>query len=269
MKKNMKLLALALTVCCILCLSGCGQDKGEVQVIDSLDGDYAVDMKQYAADEGIDYSDVEECSCVWTFTPEGAVTVRMSTCLSASEAGEKLTTRTDTKNVTEYSLSENVTCEIGETAVYHIDEGNNVLLYDHGVVMGSIKSNKTSKGTTTIKLDTPNGSTKTLKGTLAEDGVTFTINNNDNKMSGTYSLKEGNLVAEKGVVLGEIVGREMSGNKITLTVKAPDGENVTYAGPYAAEMKVGGATFDYEYVGDALYLRNSKRTLKLVKQKAE
>lgn len=264
MRKILKLLALAAVMCCALCLAGCGNEKSEVQVISSLDGTYALDMKQYAAAEGIDYEDVKDCSCVWSFTPDGKAVVKMSTGLSAKDAGEELNRQTDSGNETEYSLSDKLTCEIGETAVYHI-EGEN-LLYEHGVVMGSIKSNKTSKGTTTIKLDTPNGSSKTLKGTLAEDGVTFTIDNADNKMSGSYTLKDGSLVAEKGVVLGEITGREMDGSKMILTVKAPDGETVSYTGEYAAEMKVGGVAYSYEYSNDTLYLMNGKHTLVLVKQ---
>ena len=227
---------------------------------DAITGTFEVDMKQYAADEGVSYADTKQCSSTWTFGADGSLHVELTTVSPYSEA---LSQPTTTQNDTTFSISEKVECVLEEESVYTV-EGDN-LLWNNGVVMGSIKSNKTSKGSTTIKLDTPNGGSKTLKGTLSEDGITFTINNSDNKMSATYSIKDGTLVADKGVVLGTITARSTADGLITLTLTAPDGSSVEYTGTYTPELKIGSVAYSYSYTGNTLIITNTKHTLTLVR----
>lgn len=263
MKKAGRYLALILILCMVCCMTACGRKKSEV--IDFLEGTYVIDFDAYARAENVDKEDLRDCKSEWRFTKDGQVTVSLTTKLSAKEASDALKKETVSENTVDYSLSEKIECTLSESDTYQVTETQ--ILGAHNVVMGEIKSNKTDKkGVTTIKLDTPNGSTKTLKGTLNEDGTQFTINNNENKMSATYTLREGKLVADKGVILGTIRDRNISDTKITLTVAAPDGETLTYTGNYLSEMKLGGAVFSYEYADSTLYLKNSAHSLVLKKK---
>ena len=262
MKKAVKYLGCALIILAMCSLASCGTK--EAQVIDYLEGKYVIDLDTYAKNQGVDMEDLKGTSGEWTFTKDGSVKVVLTTQLFAKEASDALKTQNVTESTLDYSLSEKIECTLGETEVYSVVDTE--LIAGHGVVMGTIKSNKTDKkGVTTIKLDTPNGGAKTLKGELSTDGSQFTIDNNENKMSGTYTIKSGSLVADKGVVLGEIKERSVSGSTITLTVTAPDGEKIVYTGAYLPELKLGGTTFSYEYYGDTLVLKNSARSLALKK----
>ncbi len=253
------LLALTVTLC------ACSSAPAPSEIISSLDGAYAIDIAQYAKDEKLDPEDLKGCSSVWTFAPDGTLSITLTTSSSVNGVPEALRKPTTTTAETTYSISENITCALPATLVYTISGED--MLWENGIVMGSIKSNKTSKGVTTIKLDTPNGGSKTLKGTLDESSTLFTVDVAENKISGTYAIKSDNtLTAEKGVLLGTITDRKIEGTSITLTVTAPDGSAVTYTGSYEPDFKVGSVKYTFTYANNTLTLISSKRKLTLVRQ---
>ena len=262
MKKRLSLLLCVLLILTALLATGC-EKKQPSQVIDTLDGRFHVDLQKYARDENVDTEDLKNCSCVWEFSSDGQVTIIMTASNAAFDAPEALKAPDETRETFSYTLSDKVDCGISDTVSYIVNDKE--LLWDHGIVMGTIKSNKTSKGNTTIKLDTPSGSTKTLKGTLSEDGTLFTCNAADNKITGTYTLKEDMLCGEKGVILGTVENKDITGSTATLTVISPDGSRVSYTGAYMPELKVGNTSFSYEYIGTVLTVRTTKRAIDLIK----
>lgn len=262
MKKRLSFLLCILLVLTSLMATGC-EKKQASQVIDTLDGRFHVDLQKYARDENVDTEDLKNCSCVWEFSSDGQLTISMTASNAASDAPDALKTSAETQETFSYTLSDNVDCGISDSVTYIVS--GEELLWDHGIIMGTIKSNKTSKGNTTIKLTTPSGSTKTLKGTLSPDGTLFTCNAADNKISGTYTLKDGMLCGEKGVILGTVENKNISGGTAVLSVVSPDGTTVSYSGAYMPELKVGNTSFSYEYTGSVLTISTTKRAIDLIK----
>lgn len=162
-------------------------------------------------------------------------------------------------------MKEQITCALAENVTYTIREDK--LYGDHDVLMGTIRKNKTNKkGMTEIQLDTPSGSSKTMKdGLLSEDGLQFTYAGDGTNAN--YSLKDGKLMWDKGVELGTIENVEVNGDKASVTVTTPDGKSVVYSGEYEKTLSIGKAVFRYEYADGVLKLitRSGDRTLPMNK----